>query len=92
VSWQKREAFLGKVQAGSIGLYLACLGGYTIPPVARAFGRLQDAAGMKVVEVAGLVCFCLFVAATLLVETSKTSAPDDHGQADSRPDTPGRPQ
>jgi hypothetical protein len=88
VSWQKRDAYLGKVQIGSIGLYLVCLGGYAVPPVARAFGRLQDAAGVKVVEVGGLICFCLFVAATLLLDTGKPEAEVTCEQAAPRSDRP----
>jgi hypothetical protein len=88
VSWQRRDAILGKVQIGSIGLYLACLAGYAVPPVARLFADLHDAAGVKVVEVAGLVSFCLFAAATLLIDTGEQGAAEDEGKEDDAPVAP----
>ena len=71
VAWDKSKAFLDKVQLGSIVLYLVCLGGYAIPPVSRAFDRLQEAAHFKVVEIAGFTCFALFIASTVLLGYEK---------------------
>ena len=71
MAWDKSKLFLEKVQLGSIVLYLICLGGYTIPPVARAFDRLQEAAHFRVVEIAGFTFFSLFIASTILLTFEK---------------------
>jgi hypothetical protein len=80
VAWDKSKAFLDKVQLGSIVLYLVCLGGYAIPPVSRAFDRLQEAAHFKAVEIAGFTFFALFIASTVLLGYEKD---EDNGTIDS---------
>ena len=71
MAWDKSRFFLEKVQLGSIVLYLICLGGYAIPPVARAFDRFQEAAHFRVVEIAGFTFFSLFIASTILLTFEK---------------------
>lgn len=74
MAWNMSKAFVGKVQLGSIILYLACLGGYAIPPAARAFEHLQEAAHLKVVEIAGFVFFSVFIASTVLLGYQKRAS------------------
>lgn len=71
MAWDKSKIFLEKVQLGSIILYLICLGGYAIPPVARAFDRFQEAVHFKAVEIAGFTFFALFFASTILLSFEK---------------------
>ena len=72
MAWAKSKAFLEKVQLGSIILYLVCLGGYTIPPVAEVWDRLRA-------DILGFTFFSLFIASTILLrfeEGAGDSAPD----------------
>ena len=71
MAWDKSRLFLEKVQLGSIILYLICLGGYTIPPVAKAFDRFQEAVHFRAVEIAGFTFFSLFIASTILLTFEK---------------------
>ena len=77
MAWAKSKTFLERVQFGSIVLYLICLGGYAIPPVARAFDRFQDAVHFKAVEIAGFTFFALFIAATVLLTFEKDAQTED---------------
>ena len=72
--WRKSKAFLDRLQLISIILYLICLGGYAIPPVARLFDHLQEVVHFKVIEIAGFTFFSLFVAATILLRYEKQDA------------------
>ena len=76
MAWDKSKVFLEKVQLCSIVLYLICLGGYAIPPVATAFDRFQDAAHFKAVEIAGFTFFSLFIASTILLRLEDGDAAD----------------
>ncbi len=80
MAWDKSKAFLDKVQLTSIILYLACLGGYAIPPLARAFEQLQQTAGFKVVEIAGFTFFSLFIASTVLLGYENNGTGGNTGQ------------
>jgi hypothetical protein len=83
VAWDKSKSFLDKVQLGSIMLYLVCLGGYAIPPVAAAFNQLQVAVHFKLVEIAGFTFFSLFIASTVLLsyEADEVDDGDSAGAA-----------
>ena len=82
MAWAKSKVFLEKIQLGSIILYLICLGGYAIPPVARAFDRFQEAAHFKAVEIAGFTFFALFLASPILLsleeDNAAAEATEDH--------------
>jgi len=60
MAWAKSKAFLEKIQLGSIVLYLVCLGGYTIPPVAKVWDSLRA-------DIFGFAFFSLFIASTILL-------------------------
>ncbi|MFH1571612.1 MAG: hypothetical protein ABIL09_26715 [Gemmatimonadota bacterium] len=75
MAWAKSKAFLEKVQLGSIVLYLVCLGGYTIPPLAEVYDRLRA-------DIFGFTFFSLFIASTILLRfedgdaTGQSTEPD----------------
>ena len=83
MAWEKSKAFLEKIQLISIILYLICLGGYAVPPIARAFDRFQDAAHFKVVEISGFAFFSLFIASTILLRLEDGDDSEGNESADS---------
>ena len=82
MAWDKSKAFLEKVQLISIVLYLICLGGYAIPPVARLFDQFQDTSQFKVIEISGFTFFSLFIASTILLRLEDGDKEEDFGESE----------
>ena len=62
MAWAKSKEFLGKVQLGSIILYLVCLGGYAIP-----VDELHTIYDSFRADIFGFTFFSLFIASTVLL-------------------------
>ena len=75
MAWAKSKEFLGKVQLGSIILYLVCLGGYAIP--VDALHTIYDSFRA---DIFGFTFFSLFIASTVLLTFVQDDSSEETAQ------------
>ena len=75
MAWAKSKEFLGKVQLGSIILYLVCLGGYAIP--VDALHTIYDSFRA---DIFGFTFISLFIASTVLLTFEQDDSSEETAQ------------